>query len=83
VNAISGATYILVSYTIRFVLYSVVYAAVWVFIVGLVLDDRSERLLKRESMKGESMPEQGDDAFPMRRDRIKVGLYLAPWRVNQ
>jgi hypothetical protein len=81
---ISGAAYILVSYTIRIVLYGVVYAAAWVFIVGLVLDDRSERFFKRESTKRESMPEQGDEAaFPMRRDRIKVGLYLSPERVNQ
>jgi hypothetical protein len=45
---ISGATYVLVGYTIRLVVYCVVYAAVYVFIVALVLDDRSERFFKRE-----------------------------------
>jgi hypothetical protein len=65
---ISGAAYVVVGYTIRLVVYCVVYAAVYVFIVGLVLDDRSERLFKRESM-----PEQRDDTFP----------HLVPERVNQ
>jgi hypothetical protein len=45
---ISGAAYILVSYTIRIVLYGVVYTAVYVFIVGMVLDDRSEKFFKRQ-----------------------------------
>jgi hypothetical protein len=47
-SAISGAAYVVVGYTIRLVVYCVVYAAVYVFIVALVLDDRSERFFKRE-----------------------------------
>jgi hypothetical protein len=45
---ISGAAYVLVGYTIRLVLYCVVYAAVYVLVVGMVLDDRSERFFKRQ-----------------------------------
>jgi hypothetical protein len=45
---ISGAAYVVVGYTIRLVLYCVVYAAVYVFIVGLVLDDRSERFREKQ-----------------------------------
>jgi hypothetical protein len=45
---ILGGTYLLVGYTLRVVVYCVVYAAVYVFIVALVLDDRSERLFKGE-----------------------------------
>jgi hypothetical protein len=61
IGYISGVAYVMVSYTIRFVLYAVIYTAAWVVIVGMVLDDKSERFLKRESPKAENMPEKSDD----------------------
>jgi hypothetical protein len=69
---ISGVAYILVSYTIRFVLYAVVYTAVWVFIVGMFLNDRSEGLLKRDS-RWPTTEESDDTNYQT----------LLPERVNQ
>jgi hypothetical protein len=61
---ISGVAYVLVGYTIRLVVYCVVYTAVYVYVVALVLDDRAERFFNSEKRwPATSLVEKGDDPW--------------------
>jgi hypothetical protein len=69
---ISGVAYVLVGYTIRLVVYCAVYTAVYVFIIGLVLDDRSERFFKRDRQG--LLSEKSDDTWLMSENSDDTGL---------
>jgi hypothetical protein len=55
---ISGIAYVLIGYTIRLVVYCVIYAAVSLVLICLAIDDRSERFFKSER---QGMLEKSDD----------------------
>jgi hypothetical protein len=81
IAVISGAAYIVVGYTIRLVVYCVVYTAVYVYVIALVLDDKSERFFNRE--KRWPMLEKGDDSWLEKSDDTANYPPLLTEKVNQ
>jgi hypothetical protein len=69
---ISGVAYVLIGYTIRLVVYWVVYTAVYVYIVALVLDERSDKFFKPDRQG--LLSEKSDDTAnypPLLTERVR------------